>query len=582
MTEEMGRTIIGGHMAKKKRSPIPIVFGLILVVVCIGLAGKVLQRFLPTKEKMDLSKYYNIAAQDQMAVVYNHEVMKFSGIYINGHPYLDYNIVHDYLNERFYEDQNENILLYTTATDVIKIPLTGSDMTNYTISQQAKTSDYAIATIQNQTLYIALDFVKQYTKMDFTYYDNPSRVVILTDYSKQMQASIKSETQIRYRGGIKSPILTQIQAKDTVTVLKKDNTWSKVASKDGLIGYIKTNTLTSEKEVTPTNTFQETFTHNLKNFKINMVWNQVTNVNANAKVVNTLASTKGVNVISPTWFYLNSNQGDIASLASEDYVTYCHQNKIEVWGLVSNLENKNVSTTKVLTHTSLREHLENQIMTQAVSYGLDGINIDFESVRAEVGDGYIQFIRELSLLCRKNGLVLSVDNYVPTSGTMFYNRKEQAVFADYVIMMGYDEHYSGSDSGSVASIGYVTNGIKEMIAQKVPANQIILGMPFYTRLWTETDSASGTTVTSKTLGMKDEAAFLAQNNAQKTWSQKDGQNYVQVKKDNVTYKVWLEDEKSLSLKLQLINDYSLAGGSFWKLGLEDPSIWNTIAQYMAK
>lgn len=569
-------------MAKKKRSPLPIVFGLILVIVLISLVGKVINRYQPSKEQMDLSKYYNIASSDQMAVVYNHEVMKFSGIYQNGHPYLDYNIVHDYLNERFYEDQNENILLYTTATDVIKIPLTGTDMTNYTVSQTAQTSDYPIATIQNQTLYIALDFVKQYTKMDFTFYENPNRVVILTDYSKTTQATIKSATQIRYRGGVKSPILTQIKAKDTVTVLEKGNTWTKVESTQGLIGYIKTDSLTGEKEVTPTNDFSETFTHNLKNFKINMAWNQITNPNANAKIANTLASTKGLNVISPTWFYLNSDNGDIASLASADYVSYCHQNNVEVWGLVSNLENKNVSTTKVLTHTSLRENLEKQIINQAITYGLDGINIDFESVSADVGDAYIQFIREMSLLCKQKGLVLSVDNYVPTAGSMFYNRKEQSVFADYVIMMGYDEHYSGTDSGSVASIGYVTNGIKEMLSQGVPSNQIILGMPFYTRLWTETTTDAQTSVTSKTLGMKDVSAFIQQNNATETWSEEDGQNYVEVQKDNVTYKVWVEDEKSLSLKLQLMNDDALAGGSFWKLGLEDASIWDTIVEYMAK
>lgn len=567
-------------MAKKKRSPIPLVFGLILVVILVSLAGMVMKKYAPTKEKMELTQYYNVSAADQLAVVYNHEVMKFSGIYLNGHSYLDYNIVHDYLNERFYEDQNENLLIYTTATDVIKIPLVGDSITKYTVSQKETTSDYPIATIQNQTVYIALDFVKQYTKMDYTYYENPNRVVILTDYAKYKEATVKEDTQIRYRGGVKSPILKQIKTKEVLTVLEKGNNWTKVESKDGIVGYIKANTLTQEKEIVPTNDFKEEFAHNFKDFKINMAWNQITNQNANAKIANTLASTKGINVVSPTWFYLNSDNGDIASLASTDYVTYCHQNNIEVWGLVSNLENKKVSTTKVLTHTSLREHLEQQIVAQAVAYGLDGINIDFEAVSADVGDGYIQFIREISLLCREKGLVLSVDNYVPTAGSMFYNRKEQAVFADYVIMMGYDEHYSGTDSGSVASIGYVTNGIKEMIAQNVPANQIILGMPFYTRLWSETDS--GSTVTSKTLGMKDTQAFIAKNNAQKTWSDKDGQNYVEVQNAGTTYKIWVEDEKSLALKLSLMNTDALAGGAFWKLGLEDPSIWNTISQYMAK
>ena len=169
-----------------------------------------------------------------------------------------------------------------------------------------------------------------------------------------------------------------------------------------------------------------------------MAWHQVTNQSANNAVSSVLANTRGINVLSPTWFYLNDNNGNIANLASLNYVNYCHNQGIEVWALVSNLENKNVDTTEVLTHTSKRQNLVNQIVSMAIQYNLDGINVDFESMNGEkVGDAFIEFIRELSIKCKNNGVVLSVDNYVPMSHTSFYNRKEQANFADYVVIMGY-------------------------------------------------------------------------------------------------------------------------------------------------
>ena len=191
-----------------------------------------------------------------------------------------------------------------------------------------------------------------------------------------------------------------------------------------------------------------------------MAWHQVTTKEANNNVANVIAATKGLNVISPTWFYLNDNDGNLMDLASTDYVDYCHSQGIDVWALVNNLENDEADSTEVLTHTSKRKKMANQLIAAAIQYNLDGINLDFEALPQEAGDAYVQFIRELSLKCENNGIILSVDNYVPMEYNRFYNRREQANFADYIIIMGYDEHYAGSDEGSVASIGFVEEGIK--------------------------------------------------------------------------------------------------------------------------
>ena len=415
-------------------------------------------------------------------------------------------------------------------------------------------------------------------------------------------ADCRVTAELRYQGGIKSPILADLAKGTVLTVLEPDETWTKVMTEDGIIGYVKTKALGSTSTATRTSDYTaEEFSHIKKDFSINLGWHQVTNSSANANIANVLSNTKGLNVISPTWFYLKDTNGGIGSLASSDYVNYCHQNNIEVWALVSNFGAKDQGlespdTTQVLTYSSRRESLINNLISAAIQYKLDGINVDFESLDPSIGDSYIQFIRELSLKCANNGIVLSVDNYPPTAYTAFYNRSEQAVFADYVILMGYDEHYAGSEeAGSVSSIGFVNQGVADTL-QSVPADQLILGMPFYTRVWSETpvsDDGAAVSTTEDTsdsdtlyeldcysAGMKEVQNLISTNGAVPVWSDTDGQYYVEYINGGVTYKIWVEDATSLEEKLKVMQSNQLAGGAFWKLGLEDPAVWDTIIKYI--
>ena len=234
-----------------------------------------------------------------------------------------------------------------------------------------------------------------------------------------------------------------------------------------------------------------------------------------------------------------------------------------------------MDTTVVLNTTSSRDNLVNNLISAAITYDLDGINVDMEALSGYAKDGYIQFIRELSIKCKKNDIILSVDNYVPSSSTAFYNRSEQAKYADYVVIMAYDEHYSGSEeAGSVASIDFVKKGVKDTL-EEVPADQIILGMPFYARVWSE----KGDTIGSKAYGMEGIEEFLQRNDVTITWSEECGQNYGEFTEGDTTYMVWVEDNKSLGKKLEVMKSEKLAGAAFWKLGFEKPSIWQTIGQY---
>lgn len=595
---------------KKKVIPVIAAIALIVVIISFMLLGRLIEKYTPSKERQDLTEYYQMSSDDSVAVILNNEVLSTHGKRIDGNVYLDFETVRNHLNSRFFWDSNENKLLYTTASDLISAD---AESSTYYVSKDAHSLDHIIVKADASTAYIAIDFVKQYSDFQYEVFDSPNRVVLTNNWGDYTTAPVKKNTEIRYQGGIKSPILADAEKNSTVTVLAPDETWTKVASADGIIGYIKSKALGSTSTASHTSDYvAEEFTHIKKDFKINMGWHQVTNSSANSQLSSVLQNTKGINVISPTWFYLKDTNGNIGSLASSDYVNYCHQNGIEVWALVSNFGAKdqgfeNPNLTEVLTYTSRRENLINNLISAAIQYNLDGINLDFEAVEPACGEAYVQFIRELSLKCANNGIVLSVDNYSPTDYTAFYNRAEQAVFADYIVLMAYDEHYSGSEeAGSVASIGFVRDGVANTL-KEVPADQLIMGMPFYTRVWSETpingdgtpaaegtDSAEDTSseaegsadsyalyeLDSYATNMKEVQNLININGAVPVWSETDGQNYVEYVNNGVTYKIWIEDAASLEEKLKVLQENQLAGGAFWKLGLENSTVWDTIIKYI--
>ena len=569
----------------------------ILVLIVIGIVGGafLLKRYSPSKEKADLKKYYGIEQDNQVAVIIDNQILEAKAAMFDGKPYLEYSLVRDYLNDRFYWDSNENILLYTLPEGTIRADVGSNE---YTLQKEKKSEDYTIIKTEGSTAYIALDFVQKYTNIEFKTYEDPQRVMIISDWGKIRTATVKKDTQVRYRGGVKSPYLTEVSKKDKVTVIENEGDWKKVRTEDGYIGYIKKNCLKNEKEETISREFEEqVYTNISKDYTINMAWHVVTNQSANEKVLQTIADTKGLTTISPTWFTIADTDGNINSLASSQYVNYAHQSNIEVWALVRDFDGGIGSyeeSYEVLSHTSKRENLVNQLIAEALQTGIDGINVDFEKISAESGEHYIQFIRELSVKCRQNGLVLSVDNYVPKTYNAHYHIEEQGKVADYVIIMGYDEHYSGSyESGSVASLNFVKEGI-EATLNAVPKEKVINAVPFFTRLWKEvpkteeelaeeagTEAAEySVKVTSEALGMEAAEQAIADAGAQTTVDEATKQNYAQWEADGATYKIWLEDETALEEKLKLMKEYKLAGTAAWRLGFEKSSVWELILKYV--
>lgn len=568
----------------------------LIILLIAAVAGMILwKKYSPSREKADLKKYYGIEDEGQLAIIVNNEIVEAHGMISDGKAYVQYETVRDYINGRFYWDPNENVLLYTLPKDMVSVEVGSKD---YTVSKDKQSENYVILKTEGSTAYIALDFIQRYTNIEYEVYDDPSRVMIVSDWGKTKVAQVKKNTQVRYRGGVKSPVLTNLNKKDEVTIIESEANWKKVRTKDGFIGYVKNSALKKEETRTTSRDFEEQeFTCIKKDYIINLVWHNVTNSNANNGVLKKLAETKGLTTIAPTWYHVKDIEGNLESISSSEYVNYAHQSNVEVWATIRDFDGGISSYDEsfaFLSSTSKRENLINQLIAEALQTGIDGINVDFEKISEECGEHYIQFIRELSVRCRQNGLVLSVDNYVPKGYNQQYNRKEQGVVADYVIIMGYDEHFSGSpEAGSVSSYNFVKEGIENTL-KEVPAEKIISGIPFFTRLWEETPKTeaelaeeAGTDaaeypmkVSSEALTMSNAQAKVSEAGAEITWDEDTQQNFATWTSGETTYKIWLEDEKSLGPKLKLMKDNKLAGTAAWALGQEKPEIWQLILQYV--
>ena len=564
---EMRRQI---RRRKKRRKRILIL--LLLLLIAVIAAGIVLWiRYGPSREEADKNEYFGITDTSQVGLAIDNQIPDVKSMKEGSEVYLDFDSVHDYVNQRFYWDSNENRLLYTLPDRTLSIP---AGATEFESEDGTQTRDYEIVKVENDTVYLALDFVKEYTDMSLDVYENPDRAVIVTN-KEENHARVSQDTEVRIMGGVKSAILTEISKSDDVVVIEEAGSWMKVRTVDGYIGYVKSNTLEKAEKQTRKSEYEEPeYTNIQKDYKINLAWHQVTSQAANENVASVIAGTTGLTTISPTWFTIQDTNGNITSLASSAYVDAAHQAGLEVWGLVDNFTNQ-VDTLAVLSNTQSRANMISQLITEAQNSGLDGINVDFEQITEEMSDHYIQFIRELSVECRKNQIVLSVDNYVP-GFTSHYNREEQGIVADYVIIMGYDEHFAGSEeAGSVASIDFVREGITETL-KEVPKEKVINGLPFFTRLWIE--SSSG--LTSQAIGMQEAETAVANAGVTASWDEETQQNYAEWTADGNTYKIWLEDEQSLEAKLKVMQEYDLAGAAAWKLGFEKSGIWELISRYV--
>lgn len=542
----------------KKYKPVIAVAVLVILVAILGIVTHVVMKYIPSSEKMDLNEYYGEMADGEIALVIGTEKLEERGLVDGDRVYLPLDVVNTYLNQRYYWDSANQQILYATP----------SELTSVSASSEAGDKVW----VKDDKVYLNLTYVQEFTDLDAYITKDPYRIAIQYKFKNVKTVTVKKNTSIRYRGGIKSAILTSVKKGTKLRLIEEMENWDQVATDDGYIGYIdKKKVGEAEKTKFERSFKREQYSYLTMDSKVNMVWHQVTSTDANAYFADATANMTGVNVISPTWFYLTDTSGNIASIASADYVSQAHEKGLQVWGLIDNFTQE-VSTTETLSSTAARQNIISQLIQAAQDVGMDGINVDFESLSEDVGTHFLEFLRELSIECHKNNLVLSVDNPVPEDFTSHYDRAEQGRVVDYVIIMGYDEHYVGSEAGSVASLPWVEQGIQDTL-DEVPAKRVINAIPFYTRLWRTT----GGNVTSEAIGMDQAQQTIAENNVETYWDKTTSQNYGKYDIDNSTYQIWLEDAQSVAEKVKLVSKYDLAGVSAWKLGFENNGIWQVIS-----
>lgn len=548
---------------KKKLAPFFAAVGLILLIAAAFLGVQIVRKYVPSNEWADKQQLMQVQGEET-AIFLNGQQQEEKGISRDGQTYLPITWVNEQLNEKFYWDDTEKLLVYTLPDAIV-----------YADKRTLGSTGAPLLLVEESGIYLSVSLVGTYTDLQLKTYggDGINRVFLDNTWGNAVMASAGSDEKVRIKGGIKSPIVTQLVKGSAVRILEQLEGWSRVETGDGYIGYVRNKSLTGVETVPQISNFQSPIYTNIAlDEKVNLVWHQVTSREGNASMETLMANVKGVNVIAPTWFALTDNKGNFESYADQAYVDKAHAMGLQVWGVVDNFnKGDNVDSGILFAQTSVRKALIVNLMDEVETYGLDGINLDIEGIRPAAGPHYVQFIRELSIECRKNGIILSVDNYVPTAYTSFYNRAEQGRVADYVIMMGYDEHYAGGEMGSVASLPFVANGIDDML-KEVPKEKLINAVPFYTRVWTD----QGGKTSSSALGIASAKTWVEEKQVELFWQEELGQFYGELQTDEGTKFVWMEEETSLGVKMDLIREKDLAGVACWKLGFEPPEIWDIV------
>lgn len=562
-----------GGIGMKKLIPVIIALILILIIGAATAGTIVFDKYSYSKEKADLQEYFGVSG-DKLAIVLQDEVISEKARLIDGTCYFDLNTVHKYFNDWFYADVNEMLLLYVLPETV--------DTVNMGTAATAEDGSKNLAFVENGKIYVAVEHVQKFTNFSVDMYEG--RVQVYTQWGDKRVVTVEKDTEVRLKGGIKSPILKEVAEGEELEVLEKMENWSKVKTQDAIIGYVENKRISEEsieKETPVTSYTEPEYTTHQMEGKVCLGWHSIGGVGGNSTLESTVVNAKSMNVIAPTWFSLCDNEGNYESFGTADYVQRAHNMGLEVWGVLddfnyNNVHDAGISVLEVLSSTTKRTHLINNIVQEAVALGLDGINLDFERVTQDCGEHFAQFVKELSVQCRLNSLTFSIDSYVPFNFNEYLRRDVQGKVADYVIIMGYDEHWHGSgDPGSVASLNYVSNGIDKTL-ESVPKEKVINALPFYSILW----KTEGAKVTDEYLTMNNTQDFLDRIGREGVWDEETQQLYVEWTSGNTKYQLWAETEESIMVKLNVMRAKEIAGVAVWRLGYGTPSVWEMISAYV--
>lgn len=566
----------------EKALKIKIIVSTLLICGIITFLGiKLADKYTPSETMRPLDNYYDVAS-DEAVVLLENEIYAERALLRDGGIYLTLETIDGLFNDDFYLDEAEQLLSYTLPEELIRAEAGASCY--YSNKDKIELTHPAFLNLEG-VYYLSLDFTAMLSDMTYEFYKNPNRVVIHHQWIDFLYYNtMEADTPIRMEPDIKSDILRLVPAGEKLYYIGGTGTggrsFLKVMTQDGIYGYVQKKFLGESYYETLQSTYTEPeYTHIAMEDKVMLGWQQVTVAKANENLEQLAEMAKEMNVISPTWYRLTDTEGNISSLADESYVQRAHDLGLQVWALIDNFA-QDVSTYDLLVSSAARDALIDNMMAEVSKYGFDGWNIDFETLSSKTGPHYIQFIKELSVRCREEGVVLSVDNYVPASYNEFYDLEAQGEVVDYVIIMAYDEHYSGSETaGSVASLGFLKKAVNDTL-KKVPKERTIMAIPFYTRLWAEQEADGEVKLSSEALTMNGAKDVLSRNKVTAQYDEASGQNYAEYKKNGITYKIWMEDMDSLHERLKVIAGADVAGVAAWRLGFETEQVWPVMDAYM--
>ena len=557
----------GGLQASSVLVPLAAAAVILLIIIIAGrIRSSVAEK--DYRVNADIAALFGGLMSDEAGIILNDTVETETKAFIQGGTvYIPYDYVRENLNNWYYYDEKEDVVLYTTPEGTESFG--GND---------------GITKISG-TLCLSSDILKKFTDIEYKEYIDESApyIYIRNSWGKHSEALAVKKTGVHSGMNKNSDILATLEKDDKVRILDAGNEWTSVQTEKGLSGYVLNKELDGYSDVTdsaPGNVPEMKFPTTSFNQKVVLGWHQVTNQDANQGVYDVIAKGSALNVLSPTWYSLKDNEGNITDLSSQEYVKAAHDAGKQVWAVVDNFNCLDFDvvdgTEAVLSDSGSRQKLVENLVSSVTACGADGINVDLENLAGETGVDFAQFIKELSVAGHEAGLILSVDNYVPEAHSMHYYRDVQGRVSDYVVIMGYDEYNAAStEAGPVASLNYVESGIEKTLVE-VDASKIINGLPFYSRIW-ETDN--GVVKSTRALPMTEAMETLSSHGVTPSWDDGAGCDYGEYESDGALWRLWLEDRDSMNAKLSIMDGYGLAGAAFWKLGLEDASVWPDIEAY---
>jgi len=567
-----------------------IILAIIIIMGILSAVGVIVydniqEKYRESEVKRELTDYYRVP-EGEAIIIFDEKIYEKNALIRFDEPYMDLSTVKERYNRLFFWDEPENKLFFTTTSSAYVFE---PDSVDFTLNGKKLSSTVPTFVVKDGEPYIAMSFLLGCSNITYRFIENPARILVTYGTEEYICVDVIQDAKIRVDQDIKSDYVKEVKAGDVLRIIEgggiQENGFIKVMSDDGVRGYIKTECLDMEKRYSTAPVFNEYIPEEHKDIKsgkkLYLAWHLVYDKNRTEEMLNITEKHPEINVVSPTWFFMCNTKGGFNSHADEKYISAAHNKGIQVWAV---LKNDTVpgqfqcseDSHKVLSSYEARTSLIDNMVKECITYGIDGINIDLELLKVETGVYFIQFLRELSIKCSNNGIVLSVDNYVPEGYNAYYDIPSQAGIVDHVVIMGYDEHYSGSDAGSVSSLGWFKKAVEDTV-QICPADKVIMAVPFYTRLFKEEKSGEELKTTVEgTFRLSETENFVSVKGLTPEWHEDEGQFYLEYEKDNAKYRLWIEDEKSLTLKVLAAREKEVAGIAAWRLGGEKEGIWLTV------